>query len=49
LNTTFEQETKRTEIRPASAWKQEPKLQEAILIWALVAVIFIATISILRP
>ena len=34
---------------PASRWKQEPTLKEAILIWALVAVIFVATASTLRP
>ena len=49
MNTVVEQETNRVEIPLASGWKQEPTLKEAILIWALVGVIFVATVSILRP
>ena len=44
-----DQETARGQRAPASRWKQEPTLKEAILIWALVAVIFVATVSTLRP
>jgi hypothetical protein len=49
LNTVVEQEPNRGQVPFASGWKQEPTLKEAILIWALVAVIFVATVSILRP
>jgi hypothetical protein len=49
LNTAVEQETNRVEIPLASGWKQEPTLKEAILLWFVVAVIFVATVSILRP
>ena len=49
MNTVVEQETERIEARLANRWKQEPTLKEAMLIWALVAVIFVATVSILRP
>jgi hypothetical protein len=49
LNTAVEQETNRVEIPLASGWKQEPTLKEAILLWVVVAVIFVATVSILRP
>jgi len=49
LNPVVDQETERTECAPASRWKQEPTLKEAALMWALVAVIFVATASTLRP
>jgi len=49
LNPVVDQETKLTECAPANSWKQEPTLKEAVLIWALVAVIFVATVSSLRP
>ena len=49
MNTAVEQETNRVEIPLASGWKQEPTLKEAILLWFVVAVIFVATVSILRP
>ena len=49
MNHVVDQETERTVSAPASRWKQEPTLKEAILIWALVAVIFVATTSTLRP
>ena len=49
MNPVVDQETKLTECAPANSWKQEPTLKEAVLIWALVAVIFVATVSSLRP
>jgi len=49
LNSVVHQETERTIGAPPSRWKQEPSLTEAILIWAVVAVIFVATVAILRP
>lgn len=49
MNIVVDQDTKRTQHAPANRWRQEPTLKEAILIWALVAVIFVATVSILRP
>ncbi len=49
MNPVVDQETERTVSVPASRWKQEPTLKEAVLIWALVAVIFVATVSTLQP
>lgn len=36
-------------LSPANRWKQEPTLTEAVLIWCVAALIFVATASIFRP
>jgi hypothetical protein len=49
LETVVDQKTERIKGAPVSPWRQEPTLKEAVLIWATVAAIFVATVFMLRP